>query len=275
MRSPRWFSPARDLAHVLRRLNAQSPSDTAERFRLERQLRQNRVGRETHLHKQLMAALVRRLRKRLAHAELFRFAFCRELIACAGANGLALSQAIEAWIDVWRVLYGFRPGLHARLGSCPWCGALVWRYRRQNHFCGVCGMAPRILRGREQQVANLISDDMQRILEIRRDSEKRFGRVDDAYARAYYGTVRQRLLAPMLRPVQEPIILPASVAHPQAFISIWSFVFDKAPQMLARVFQCRICERIAVRKDLRMRTQTCCTRCRLQFRRRSASGDRL
>ncbi len=269
--SLRWFSPFRDLERILLRFNARRPSDAAAAHQLARLLRDEYVQRGGALWKKVAAQLTRRLRKRLVHAELLKIEICRDFDDHASRYGVSREQALKAWYEVWACLQYWQPDIPRRIGACPWCGSLTWRYRSANNFCSVCGLAPQILKGLEQKVADAFSDQITLINAVRRSSEQQFGELD-AFAREYYGKVRSLLLMPVLSPVAAPIALPAHLADPHAFLVVWAFVFDGAQKMLSRAFQCPECRRVAAKTDLRMKY--CSQACRIRASRRVSARPR-
>src|SRR5437773_12098858 len=106
MRSPRWFSPSRDLAPILRRFNAQNLSITDHARQLESRLRDESIKRGRPLRKDISVRLTRDLVRRLQHAELFRFEICLDFVDHTKRSGISNEQARRAWYEVWSVLQG-------------------------------------------------------------------------------------------------------------------------------------------------------------------------
>ncbi len=259
-----WFSPYRDLAPILRRFNPETSASAAIEHRLQSEALDTFVVDGSLLRQQIAQQLTTKLCRRLRHSALFQFHICREFEAYAEATGISFMQALQAWYEVWSVLQGLRPDISRRIGVCPWCGGLFWRYKGDGKSDGLCSMVPRTLNRRQDTLAELLSQGINGIDSYRKAMRQRFGDYD-LKARNYYGSVRRLMLMPVLSPIQEPISLPATVADPHAFLTVWAFVFDEVPCVLRRMLQCEICGRIATRDDLRRRT-TCSTSCRLKCR---------
>jgi len=198
---------------------------------------------------------------------LFQFEVCGDLEALARKNGIPIQQVWTAWLEVWACLQGWRPDLPERIGTCPWCGSLFWRYRAQNRYCTLCGQAPKVLHGQQQAIANVLAKELEWLHDARRRSAEEFGEFD-AKARRHYNDVRELLLEPMRHRIADPIQLPSSVADPSAFLIVWRFVFDGQQKVVDRVFECPGCQRIAVR---RQGQKFCETPCRVAQRYRGSS----
>jgi hypothetical protein len=264
LRSPApWFSPYRDLAPILRRFNAETSVSAAEEQRLQREALDDEVVAGTDLHRRIAGRLTTKLLRRFRHLALYQFDICREFEAYAHATGLSSVQALNAWYEVWSVLQGLRQDIPNGIGQCPWCDRLFWKYKDGTKCDRLCGKAARIINeGLKEPLSKFLRQGVDGVRLYRQAMQQQFGDYDSK-VRDYYGLVRRQMLMPVLGPIQEPIHLPATVADPHAFFTVWAYVFDEVPWILRRMLQCQSCGRIATRDDLRRRN-TCSTGCRLK-----------
>jgi hypothetical protein len=254
MRTPTWFRPARDLRPVLARFNAESSGTAAEAAdaarRIGKEIREYSSKRGEPLHREASRSLVRRLTHRIHLGTFVKFEICNALVIHAGTHDITMEAARWAWFDLWTCLQSWCPSLPQHIRRCPWCGRLFWAARAHDKVCSVvCGRVDQLLRGAEEVLAKIVTNEMAHVDAVRRRSQKQYGDFD-ARAEGHYQTLLETLIAPMMRPLADRFEQPTD---PTAFLVVWGFVFNEPWGMIDRAFRCPECGKCGFRRDLRMK----------------------
>jgi len=239
--------------------------------RTGRLIREKRLARGARDRRAVITASIGRLRERVRRSIAGRLV-AKEFVDYASAKRLDQDCAFRAWGEVWHFLHWHSPGLHEWIGSCPWCGRLFARYHRRDIYCStLCGLAAQLLKGAEAEVARDFEPFLVYLLETERQFEEQFGRLHERFKR--HATHQRRLLLmAVLGRWGEPFKYPKDVTDPDAFCTVWEFLFGSFPELTKRPRICPECAQLYWRKDRRM--QTCSRACQLRRYRQQARKQR-